>query len=110
MPEIKMANPRPLARATITEALIDVQTTPRKGLTPSDLNAAFAELDFGYYAKSPMKSPLGPEKGDGRVVRGGSWFNDSRLARSACRVDDLPVNRYINVGCRVVWSVGARTR
>jgi len=39
-----------------------------------------------YYKQSPAKDPTGPTSGADRVLRGGSWFYDSRTgARSAFR-------------------------
>ncbi|MEI8374271.1 MAG: SUMF1/EgtB/PvdO family nonheme iron enzyme, partial [Planctomycetota bacterium] len=38
-----------------------------------------------YYAKSPVDDPNGPDPGDGRVLRGGSWFNGPNSTRSAFR-------------------------
>jgi formylglycine-generating enzyme required for sulfatase activity len=38
-----------------------------------------------YYKQSPANDPTGPASGVGRVLRGGSWFFDSRYARSAFR-------------------------
>lgn len=32
--------------------------------------------DSEYYRRSPAKNPLGPDVGDGRVVRGGDWKDD----------------------------------
>lgn len=49
-----MARQRHLARAPITEALIDLRVSPREGLTFEQLTAAFGALDFGYYAKNPI--------------------------------------------------------
>jgi sulfatase modifying factor 1 len=41
--------------------------------------------DDGYYAKSPVENPIGPEGGQRRVSRGGSWVNPAEWARSAYR-------------------------
>jgi formylglycine-generating enzyme len=41
--------------------------------------------DAAYYAKSPVENPAGPETGQGRVSRGGSWINPSQWVRSANR-------------------------
>jgi uncharacterized protein (TIGR04255 family) len=49
-----MAKPRRLANAPITEALIDVQVAARGGFTFADLKSAMADMDFGYYVKSPI--------------------------------------------------------
>ncbi len=49
-----MAKPRHLANAPVTEALIDVQVAPRPGFTFADLKAAFNDVNFGYYVKSPI--------------------------------------------------------
>ena len=38
-----------------------------------------------YYKQSPEKDPTGPTSGSSRVLRGGSWFDLSRLSRSAYR-------------------------
>ena len=37
-----------------------------------------------------------------RLMRGGSWFNYPRFCRSAYRDDGTPVNRYDDIGFRVV--------
>jgi uncharacterized protein (TIGR04255 family) len=49
-----VARQRHLARAPITEALIDLRVSPREGLTFEELRAAFDAPDFGYYAKNPI--------------------------------------------------------
>ena len=46
-----------------------------------------------YYAKSPIDDPTGPDCGDGRVLRGGSWINWPFYARSAGRSRSTPDGR-----------------
>jgi formylglycine-generating enzyme required for sulfatase activity len=41
-------------------------------------------------------------RGDGRVLRGGSWFGSAGVCRSACRLWFGPVNRDVIFGFRVV--------
>ncbi|MEO0949383.1 MAG: SUMF1/EgtB/PvdO family nonheme iron enzyme, partial [Cyanobacteria bacterium J06641_5] len=38
----------------------------------------------------------------GRVVRGGSWYSNPRICRSACRDDFNPGFRFNLIGFRVV--------
>jgi formylglycine-generating enzyme required for sulfatase activity len=38
---------------------------------------------------------------NGRLLRGGSWFNNPRDCRSACRYDDHPDGRNDDIGFRV---------
>jgi formylglycine-generating enzyme required for sulfatase activity len=40
---------------------------------------------YGDYPRKPVIDPVGPDKGDERVYRGGSWFFDARGCRSALR-------------------------
>jgi uncharacterized protein (TIGR04255 family) len=49
-----MARQRHLPHAPITEALIDLQVTPREGLTFAELTAALGAANFGYYVKNPI--------------------------------------------------------
>ncbi len=46
--------------------------------------------------------PTGPDAGDRRTVRGGSWYQYGMYCRSASRWGSEPVSRYTNVGFRVV--------
>ncbi len=59
---------------------------------------------FGRYAENPVKNPGGPVRGDYRVLRGGSFYDDPRNLRGACRFSFHPVFRDGNFGFRVVWS------
>jgi formylglycine-generating enzyme required for sulfatase activity len=54
-----------------------------------------------YYAASPADDPTGPDSGDGRVRRGGSWYSGPFLARSAKRRGDSPEFQFIVIGFRV---------
>jgi formylglycine-generating enzyme required for sulfatase activity len=51
---------------------------------------------YGGYPQSSVVDPIGPETGAGRVLRGGSWFNDGRFVRSADRGRDVPAHRLPN--------------
>jgi formylglycine-generating enzyme required for sulfatase activity len=48
----------------------------------------------GPYPKGDVKDQIGPEKGDDRVLRGGSWCNRPNGCRSACRNAYAPAGRY----------------
>jgi sulfatase modifying factor 1 len=41
--------------------------------------------DPGYYAASPEQNPQGPDSGQGRVVRGGAWYDTYPYIRAAYR-------------------------
>ena len=56
--------------------------------------------DGNYYAKSPDANPPGPERGDYRLLRGGSWVYSGEGARSAYRSWDLLWNSYDRLGFR----------
>ncbi len=55
-----------------------------------------------YYANANHQDPQGPNSGDRRVLRGGSWYYIARYCRSADRLRTNPDLRYINIGFRVV--------
>lgn len=62
--------------------------------------------DKSYYSKSPDRNPQGPESGQTKCNRGGSWLNDFEiLLRSACRLNDPPNNRYYYLGFRGAKSL-----
>jgi formylglycine-generating enzyme required for sulfatase activity len=60
-----------------------------------------------YYNRSPKVDPSGPEKGDARVLRGGSWDLDPEYLRAACRYYYTPSFRLITFGFRCVWVEGS---
>ena len=59
-------------------------------------------FDSGYYGKSSRADPKGPGSAGYRVLRGGSWVNNSRDCRSAVRDGDGPASAYNLSGFRVV--------
>jgi formylglycine-generating enzyme required for sulfatase activity len=63
--------------------------------------------DRNYYRMSPSYNPQGPTTGTSRVLRGGSWWDDSPFCRSANRDFYLPTYRDYEVGFRVVCDVAA---
>jgi formylglycine-generating enzyme required for sulfatase activity len=54
-----------------------------------------------YYAASPADDPTGPDSGDDRVLRGGSWVDWPNFTRSARRIGDNLGNWDLNTGFRV---------
>ena len=75
------------------------------GLFDMDGNVAeWVEDWYGheYYDESPLNDPAGPRTGSYRVFRGGSWLDPERNCRASFRGFDFPVNRFYNVGFRVV--------
>jgi len=55
-----------------------------------------------YYDNGPADDPLGPEKGEERVLRGGAWNKFPRECRSATRFHLLPNTRNPVAGFRLV--------
>jgi formylglycine-generating enzyme required for sulfatase activity len=57
------------------------------------------------YPSDPSgKDPQGPESGDCRLIRGGSWVNDAGSCRAAFRSRVAPDSRHHAVGFRVACS------
>jgi formylglycine-generating enzyme required for sulfatase activity len=56
----------------------------------------------GYYTSSPDRNPEGPGSGEGRVLRGGSFYLDRGYARCARRVWDYPDFADYDFGFRLV--------
>lgn len=60
--------------------------------------------DRDYYLNSPGDNPTGPDKGNHRVLRGGSWLLAEGSCRSASRLFQLPGDRTNYNGFRVARS------
>jgi formylglycine-generating enzyme required for sulfatase activity len=54
-----------------------------------------------YYANSKKENPGGPDDGLERVVRGGSWVNNTNLIRSANRSSEKPGSKLNILGFRL---------
>ena len=61
--------------------------------------------DKGYYESSPASNPTGPNTGEIRVLRGGSWNNYKKTLRLTHRSYHAPSVRYSLSGFRTVSSV-----
>ena len=59
----------------------------------------------GYYAASPERNPRGPETGDRRASRGGSWRHHIKMSRCAARSSIPPAFQYADYGLRVACDV-----
>ena len=60
---------------------------------------------YGDYSNTSLKNPHGPDSGEYRVLRGGSWIDDAVYCRVAGRNDDLPDCRSLYYGLRLARTV-----
>jgi len=58
-----------------------------------------------YYARSPRRNPQGPEAGERRASRGGSWRHHVKVSRCAARSSIPPEFQYADYGFRVVRDI-----
>jgi formylglycine-generating enzyme required for sulfatase activity len=58
--------------------------------------------DPPYYHRSPVRDPRGPETGDRRAARGGSWRHDIKYSRCGARSSLAPNKRFADFGFRLV--------
>jgi formylglycine-generating enzyme required for sulfatase activity len=56
--------------------------------------------DSNYYESTPANNPTGPESGETRVLRGGSWFGNSYYLRTANRFYLVPSSSDDDIGFR----------
>ncbi|NSW53369.1 MAG: SUMF1/EgtB/PvdO family nonheme iron enzyme [Anaerolineae bacterium] len=61
--------------------------------------------DEAYYQSSPVENPTGPVSGEFRVMRGGSWINDTDSLLSASRVAGNPYWDWYDYGFRCAMQV-----
>jgi len=62
--------------------------------------------DPGYYAISAERNPQGPEQGQRKASRGGSWRHQVKVARCSARSSIPPEFRYADYGFRVACDNG----
>lgn len=66
----------------------------------------WAEDWYGNYPAESLVDPKGPNSGDFRVLRGGSWNSNAQNCRSAYRHNNRPDLQYSNIGFRLAFSSG----
>ena len=59
---------------------------------------------YGNYGSDSQTNPKGPSSGSGHVYRGGSWFANAVVCRSANRIGHTPGLRNCDLGLRLVLS------
>jgi len=62
--------------------------------------------DSTYYRNGPSQDPQGPDRGQFRVLRGGSWGSDARVVRVSFRAGNHPKAINERVGFRCVANLG----
>jgi iron(II)-dependent oxidoreductase len=62
--------------------------------------------DYHYYRYSPERNPQGPNSGDRRASRGGSWRHRVKFSRCAARSSLPPSFKYADYGFRVAMTLG----
>jgi formylglycine-generating enzyme required for sulfatase activity len=63
-----------------------------------------------YYAVSPGRNPHGPETGERRASRGGSWRHHIKMSRCAARSSIPPEFQYADYGFRVACDIQLQVR
>lgn len=58
-----------------------------------------------YYAISPDRNPQGPEEGNRKASRGGSWRHQVKISRCSARSSIPPEFKYADYGFRVVCDM-----
>ncbi len=65
----------------------------------------FDWFDPHYYENSPLSNPTGPDEGEKKVLRGGSFAHPAFALRCATRGRYEPMERRTNHSFRCVWSI-----
>jgi len=60
---------------------------------------------YGPYISGSVTGRRGPLSGDSSVFRGGCWYTDARLCRSANRYWNTPADRDVDVGLRLARTM-----
>ncbi len=61
-----------------------------------------------YYAVSPERNPRGPDSGERRASRGGSWRHQIKVSRCAARSSIPPQFQYADYGFRVACDASEK--
>ena len=61
--------------------------------------------DYNYYRYAPERNPQGPETGQRRSSRGGSWRHRIQFSRCAARSSLPPAFKYADYGFRVALTI-----
>ena len=63
-------------------------------------------FDQNYYSVSPERNPPGPETGQRRASRGGSWRHHIKVSRCSARSSIPPEFQYADYGFRLACDLG----
>ncbi len=90
-----------------------VKTKTQNGLGLYDMTGNVWEwvrgwYDGDYYQESPKANPLGPEAGDNKVLRGGSYFFNAMGIRTTVRAISPPDHKFFDIGFRLAVSDKAK--
>jgi len=98
VPEHPVSGPWPVGRGTANGfGLLDMGTIVHEW--------CFDWYSADAYASTRRLNPLGPEKGERRASRGGSWRHHVRWSPPSARSSLPPHSRYADYGFRVVREV-----
>jgi sulfatase modifying factor 1 len=98
---------RGTARGRYRQETVDVASLPGNpwGLYEMHGNVwEWCQDWYGDYPPDAVVDPAGPSTGERRVLRGGSWINDARYLRSACRSRNVPGFRLDGTGFRLALA------